>query len=287
MAKGELKIFSEQYNQFIEQFGHLGDSGNDFSIPPWRETPDVILKMITSYEPAIKNQASKVNLQDLRDRNVVNPIFTLFLKQTREFQYLRERSSNLYTRGKVLFRIYYLALANYLISLNLIDSPEDIFYLTPEQVKSLSLNEGKYIDARTVIAKHKLDMECLKNVKLPSVIYGDEPPPMCESDAHILLGVPVSLGVYTGRICVVKSEADFDKLKQGEVLVIPYSDVSWSPIFARAGALISESGGLLSHGSIVAREYNLPAIVSVEHATTLKDGTLVRVDAQQGVIQLI
>jgi pyruvate,water dikinase len=151
----------------------------------------------------------------------------------------------------------------------------------------LFLNKEKSVDARAVVKKHKSEIECLDNVKLPSIIYGDDPPTMCESNASILIGVPVSLGIYTGRVCCVKSEADFGKLKQGEVLVIPYSDVSWSPLFARAGALISESGGLLSHGSIVAREYNLPAIVSVEHATSLRDGTMVRVDAHQGIVQIL
>ena len=77
---------------------------------------------------------------------------------------------------------------------------------------------------------------------------------------------------------------DFNKVQQGDVLVIPYSDVGWTPLFARAGAVVAESGGLLSHSSIVAREYNIPAIVSVSGATQLPDKTLVTVNGHNGEI---
>jgi pyruvate,water dikinase len=79
---------------------------------------------------------------------------------------------------------------------------------------------------------------------------------------------------------------DFTKMEKGDVLIIPYSDVTWAPLFAQAGALISESGGLLSHGSIVAREYGIPAIVGVENAMKIPDGVLVSVDAHQGVVHV-
>ena len=77
---------------------------------------------------------------------------------------------------------------------------------------------------------------------------------------------------------------DFKKVKRGDVLVIPYSDVGWTPLFARAGAVVAESGGLLSHSSIVAREYNIPAVVSVAGATQMQDKTLVTVNGHNGEI---
>ena len=85
---------------------------------------------------------------------------------------------------------------------------------------------------------------------------------------------------------MVKGLGDFHKVIDGCVLVIPYSDVSWTPLFARAGALIAEAGGVLSHSSIVAREYGIPAIVSVPHATRLMDGIEVTVDGYTGNIIL-
>jgi pyruvate,water dikinase len=187
-----------------------------------------------------------------------------------------------------MFRKYYLALGHQLVRNGILDDPEDIFYLSQEQVEQVCNGTvGDGLDARAEVAKHKQDMDQCRDVHLPSVIYGDTPPAVCQPNAKIMPGVSVSLGSYTGKTCVVRDENDFQKLKQGEVLVIPYSDVSWAPLFARAGALISESGGMLSHGSIVAREYNIPAIVSVDQATTLPDGILVTVNAHQGIVQVL
>jgi len=73
-------------------------------------------------------------------------------------------------------------------------------------------------------------------------------------------------------------------MHQGDVLVIPYSDIGWSTLFAQAGAVVAESGGILSHSSIVAREYNIPAVVSVPGACSLADGALVTVDGYKGEV---
>ena len=70
------------------------------------------------------------------------------------------------------------------------------------------------------------------------------------------------------------------------MLAVPYTDVGWTPLFARAGAVVSESGGMLSHSSIIAREYNIPAVLSVQGVTRLKDGTMVTVDGYRGEVIL-
>ena len=97
-------------------------------------------------------------------------------------------------------------------------------------------------------------------------------------------GTPTSRGVYTGPVRVVYGLQDFNKVNDGDVIVIPYSDVGWTPLFSKAGAIIAESGGILSHSSIIAREYNIPAVVSVANACNLEDGTIVIVDGYLGDI---
>jgi pyruvate,water dikinase len=78
--------------------------------------------------------------------------------------------------------------------------------------------------------------------------------------------------------------SEFEQLQQGDVLVIPFSDISWTPLFSKAGAVIAESGGILSHSSIVAREYQIPAVVSVPGAIRLTEGMVVTVDGYRGEI---
>jgi pyruvate,water dikinase len=80
---------------------------------------------------------------------------------------------------------------------------------------------------------------------------------------------------------------DFDKIQQGDVLIIPYSDISWTPVFSKARAVVSESGGILSHCSIVAREYAIPAVVSVKGALRIKDGARIAVDGYKGIVRVL
>ena len=79
---------------------------------------------------------------------------------------------------------------------------------------------------------------------------------------------------------------DFDKIQPGDVLVVPYSDVGWTPMYVKAGAVVAESGGMLSHSSIVAREYGIPAIVSVPGACKLLSEQVVTVDGYQGIVTI-
>jgi pyruvate,water dikinase len=282
-----LDTFLEQFSALLDQFGHLGDSGNDFSIPPWRETPDEVLKMVTDYQPTANFQAPKINLLDLKARRQVTPMFLFFYHRVRNLQLLREKASNLYTRGKVIYRYYFLALGQQFTASGFLDNPEDIFYLSPSQVKQMVHDEDISDVYRSIVDQAKQDMLRLKDVQLPTIIYGEDPPPLtADASTKIMAGISTSIGVYTGPACVVKNMQEFPKLQQGDVLIIPYSDVSWAPLFTRAGALVSEAGGMLSHGSIVAREYNIPAIVSVDMATSIPDGTRLTVDAHNGLVHI-
>jgi pyruvate,water dikinase len=278
--------FLQTFEILLDRFGEFGDSGNDFSKPTWRETPDDLLKIITEDHVQDKDKSGKVRLADLRETNRKNPIFMYVYRRARDYQLLREKSSNLYTKSKMVFRYYFLAIGEHFVRQGLIIQPEDIFYLTPVQVKAAIYNELHSEEIRSIIENHKINMRLCEDKKLPTVIYGDNPPPVLNELGKMLFGVPVSMGYYTGKACVVRKFNEFTKLNKGEVLIIPYSDVTWSPLFARAGALIAESGGLLSHSSIVAREYGIPAIVSVENATTIPDGCSVTVDAHQGIIHI-
>jgi pyruvate,water dikinase len=279
-----IDVFLEMFESLLNRFGHLGDCGNDFSQPPWRETPDVLVKMITEFDYQEHQEHGKLKLADLRERRLVRPMFLHVYNRAREYQLLREKSSNLYTKSKIMFRYYFLAIGRNFVHNGLLTAADDIFYLTPTQVESAISGKLKSDDLIQIVEEHKNNMEHYKDLDLPTVIYGETPPPVCFENTKIFLGVPASVGSYIGKSCVVKNKDDFPKLKKGEVLIIPYSDVSWAPLFAQAGALISASGGLLSHGSIVAREYGIPAIVSVENAMRIPDGHMVIVDAHKGVV---
>jgi pyruvate, water dikinase len=101
----------------------------------------------------------------------------------------------------------------------------------------------------------------------------------------IAQGLGASTGIVTGRVRVLSSTDELDKLEAGEVLVVQHSSPAWSVGMLRAGAIISEFGGIICHAAIVAREMGVPCVVAVEHATSLLvDGMLVYVDGESGTI---
>ncbi len=276
--------FQKQVSDFIEQFGHLSDNGNDFSAIPWRETPDMVLDLVVNFTSSAEDFSAKVSLDDLDLKGFTRSRFMLFYHRAREFHLLRERIGAAYTFGYGLFRYYYLALGSIFVRRGLIDVPVDIFYLRDTEIQHLAKGAKSDFDAHQVIARHQADMDRYTNITLPTVIYGDEPPPVSDASSEKLVGVPTSVGHYTGRVCVVRGIRDFNKVQQGDVLVIPYSEVGWTPLFARASAVVAESGGMLSHSSIIAREYNIPAVVSVAGATRLPNEALVTVNGHTGEV---
>jgi pyruvate,water dikinase len=276
--------FRNEVEVFLGRFGQFSDNGNDFSSTPWRESPDMVLDLIVNFTPAGTSKDGKVCFSDLKLTRAQRMKFGVFYHRARNFRLLREQVSAIYTFGYGLFRYYYLALGERLVQRELLDEPQDVFYMYDSQVRQLAQNEQIDINAREIVAKHKEDIKRFENIALPSVIYGDDPPPIEDPSQEKLVGVPTSIGHYTGMVTVVRGIKDFNKVQQGDVLVIPYSDVGWTPLFARAGAVVAESGGLLSHSSIVAREYNIPAVVSVSGATQLEDQTLVTVNGHNGEV---
>lgn len=266
---------------FIERFGHLSDSGNDFSSVPWREDPDLVLHMIVNYTPPGDESGTSMRLEDLEIPWLQRPLTRWIYRRARSFTAHREAVGSLYTFGYGLFRIYVLALGDRFLKREILASNEDIFYLSFDEVRSIVAGDGE-ADYQGRIAERKEEMEACRHVTLPSVIYGDEAPPVAYEREDALRGTPTSRGQYTGPVTVVHGIRDFDRMADGDVLVIPYSDVGWTPLFARAGAVVAESGGLLSHSSIVAREYGIPAAVSVPGACQLRDNTVVTLDGYRG-----
>jgi pyruvate,water dikinase len=194
--------------------------------------------------------------------------------------------SSTYTRAYGLFRTLFLITGEHLTRMGTLREPDDVFFLTLDEHERLlqGIDSGEITKVQEQIERIKKEMEEFRDISLPSVIYGETPPPIATPDETILHGIPVSPGIFEGELVVVKGYQDFNKPVEGRILVIPFSDVGWTPILSRAGAIVSESGGMLSHASIVARELSIPAIVSIDHACALGDGTIAQLDGFNGTL---
>jgi phosphohistidine swiveling domain-containing protein len=274
--------FCLAFDTLIARFGHLSDSGNDFSAVPWREKPEMILRLIAEYSSHEGAKDGRVRLKDLKIHAPLSIFFEVIYRRARQFRLFREQISSIYTYAYGLFRVYYLALGRKISSNGWVDRPEDVFFLTRSEVRDAVLGIPK--EYRVLVRQRKEEIERCRDVVLPTVIYGDEPPPLEPARGERYTGTPSSRGYHTGPARVVQGISDFHKVCEGDVLVVPFSDVSWTPLFARAGAVVAESGGMLSHSSIIAREYNIPAVVSVSGATRLSDGVLLTVDGYRGIV---
>jgi pyruvate,water dikinase len=196
--------------------------------------------------------------------------------------------SSSYTHSYGLFRDLFLHTGKHLTEMGFLLDPDDVFYLSLDEHEHLlkGMEADMIPEIQQKIKRVKEEMLSYRDITLPSVIYGDTPPPITAPDDTILTGIPTSPGIFTGQVVVVKGYKDFKKDLDGKILVIPFSDVGWTPILSRAGAIVAESGGILSHASIIARELTVPAISSVDHACTLKDGIKARVDGYNGTLSI-
>jgi pyruvate,water dikinase len=210
----------------------------------------------------------------------------LLQRRAREFVNHREAVSFVYTGGYGLFRPYFLEVGRRLSTRGLIEQADHVMYLFADEARAALLDgDDSWIE---VVDARRREMDELADVDMPDLIFGDDFVPARRGAAPIerLEGVATSRGRHRGTLRVVKGIDDAPRVQPGDVIAIPYSDVAWTPLFARAGAVIAEAGGMLSHSSIVAREYRVPCVVSVPGAMRLPDGATVVVDGYTGSIMV-
>lgn len=170
-----------------------------------------------------------------------------------------------------------------------VEEIDDIYYLKLEELKEV-IKTNK-LDYR-MIKKRKEDYEIYRKLTPPRVITSDGEVFYGEYDTKnipegALAGVAVSSGIIEGRARVILRLEDAN-IEAGDILVTTFTDPSWTPVFVSIRGLVTEVGGMMTHGAVVAREYGLPAVVSVENATKLiKDGQRIRINGTEGYVEIL
>jgi pyruvate,water dikinase len=182
-----------------------------------------------------------------------------------------------------------LAEADRLVRADVLGDREDIFYLTLQEFQDVVRTNR--VDEQ-LIAERKDAFRSYQALTPPRVLTSDGEAVAGayrrdDLPAGALTGLPVSAGTVEGRARVILDVADAD-LVAGDILVTAYTDPSWTPAFVAIKGLVTEVGGLMTHGAVIAREYGLPAVVGVEHATRLiRDGQRIRVNGTDGSIEIL
>jgi pyruvate,water dikinase len=179
--------------------------------------------------------------------------------------------------------------AERLVQANVLHEKEDIFYLTFEELQEVvRTNRVDY----GIISKRKDDYKLYEKLTPPRVITSDGEMitghyKREDLPANAIAGLAVSSGLIEGRARVIVNMEDAD-LEEGDILVTAFTDPSWTPLFLSIKGLVTEVGGLMTHGAVIAREYGLPAVVGVENATKLiKDGQRIRVHGTEGYVEIL
>ncbi|WP_448600337.1 PEP-utilizing enzyme, partial [Thermoleptolyngbya sp.] len=291
---------------FLDRFGHRALWEIDPGIARWSEDPTYVLDLIRSYmdAPEDSDQEAQFHRQRVETEAAAADlvarvraakgglrarIFAWQLRCYRELAGLREQPKYEGARMIALARRIWLDAGAELVAKSVLDAAEDVLFLRLDDLLAWEAGcagdlRAKASEARTEYEREKARRAVPRWMTSDGeAIFGVK----SEDSEGVLAGLPVSAGTHEGRVHVILQPAGAS-LKRGEVLVCRGTDPAWTPLFLQAGALVMETGGAVSHGSIVAREYGLPAVAGVAEATTrLQDGQRVRVDGQSGQVVLL
>ena len=183
-----------------------------------------------------------------------------------------------------IFRRALLEAGRRLGTAGVLDTPEDVYHLRLEELEAIAdashLDPSERDRLRDLMRRRAARREELAGVPLidPNLVF----PPLPDDNA-LVTGTPAGGGRVSGAVRVVREPSEFGTLRQGEILVCPATNPSWTPLFQRAAAVVADSGGLGSHAAIVAREYGIPAIMGTGRGTSvLSNGQQVIVDGGSG-----
>lgn len=176
-----------------------------------------------------------------------------------------------------------------LVQKGVVCNKEDVYYLSFEEFReAVRTNRVDY----NIIAKRKEEYETYTKLTPPRIITSEGEVFSGGYDTGnipkgALAGIPASSGTIEGRARVVLRIEDAT-LEEGDILVTTFTDPSWTPVFVSINGLVTEVGGMMTHGSVIAREYGLPAVVGVENATRLiRDGQRIRVNGSEGYVEIL
>ncbi len=303
--------FLKAFDRFLQAYGHRGRYEYDWSLPRYNEDPSLLLQTLRAH---LKDDATEDSAAAAaRQRRDAEQAWTAFearltrwqrwtllpavrrsIAKVKQYYVWREQVRSDLVRVLAHLRSWHLVLADRFVERQWIDTREDYFLLRYSEIAATLHGERDPATLRSIAQDRARERDRLRVLQLPLLMRESELPALMRQAGisggadldRDLTGQAVSAGCVEAEVVVVRDPADFDRMKRGAILVAPATDPSWTPLFTLASGVVVEVGGVLSHASTIAREYGLPALANVKHATRrLRTGERVRLDATNGVIQ--
>ncbi len=299
-------------NEYLNIYGHLGYS-LDYVEPLPVEDPSGLLATLKTMVSDKDYDPKKHEIEAARKREKamqeIEPLlhglqywqFRYRLWFTYRFYYIREEVMFYLTSAWPVLRRIAAELGQRLVDAGTFAFADDVYYCTTAELTEAirAHKENKALpEYKRVAAERRELREARKRLHPPGTIPQEaseidvvrfkETQIRNDPNSDTLRGVPVSPGTVTGPASLIQSPAEFDRMKRGSILVCPMTNPAWTPLFAHAIGLVTDMGGILGHGSIVAREYGIPAVVGTGTITQrVKHGQMIRVDGNDGTVKLL
>ena len=292
---------------YLDKYGMRCVGEIDITRPRWSERPTTLVPMILgnikNFEPGAgerrfeqgrqeawkKQQELLERLRALPDGERKADETKRMIDRVRTFIGYREYPKYGIVSRYFVYKQALLEEAERLVQAHVLREKEDIFYLTFQELHDVVRNN--HVDDQLIVQR-KDAFTWYQALTPPRVLTSDGEAiagayRRDDLPAGALVGLPVSAGTVEGRARVILDMAEAD-LEAGDILVTAYTDPSWTPLFVAIKGLVTEVGGLMTHGAVIAREYGLPAVVGVEHATRLiRDGQRIRVHGTDGYVEIL
>lgn len=296
-AEPQGKAFLVKLREFLASYGHR-ETGSPLlvSLPTWKDAPEPVLGILKGFAAAPPTARDDQPLwEQARDEILTLPAmeiaplraaFLTLLCGARQFPALREDTHFMMTMPMPILRRVLMELGSRLVDAGVLERADDVFHLKLDELERAvatwppppALAEELAATVRQR-AERRADLADMPVVALPAL------PSVQPTGDALVAGTPGSPGVAEGPVRIVRDAAAFGTLQPGEVLVAPYTNPSWTPLFGRAAAVIVDAGSAMSHAAIVAREYGIPAVMGTGDAISrLRDGQRVRVDGTHGLV---
>jgi pyruvate,water dikinase len=288
------RVFLSELQTFLDRYGHREIVLSTVLQPTWKDAPELVLGIVKGLaltEP--RHETGRPAWEVARDTVLAHPLLrfsplrftTLKLLTTaRSLWQIREDTHFDATRILPILRRTLFELGRRLVGAGVLDTPEDVFHLKLDELKRVGGTwppSPELVDElRAIVLRRRERRSALegKPVVDPRLYRHLEP-----GGEALLRGTAGSPGVAEGPVRIIRDSSEFGKLRSGEVLVAPYTNPSWTPLFQRAVAVVVDGGGAGSHAAIVAREYGIPAVMgTIDGTHRLADGQRVRVDGDHG-----
>ncbi len=299
------------FKAYLKEFGHM-IYNLDFANPVGADDPTPTLDTLklflsgegvdphTRQAEAVARRGAATEAIEARRRGWWLNLFRKNLARAQKYAPLREDGLADVGMSYPLLRQMLLVLGGRYVAAGMIEAPADIFWLTQEEVHAAAdkLDRGENLENRLDLVLQRRAIwraarKAAPPLMLPQIkIFGVDLAELKsgarkKGDGQTLKGVAASPGSVTGPACVVHGPEDFGRMNAGDILVAPLTTPAWTPLFARAAGIVTDVGGPLSHGSIVAREYSIPAVLGTGAATTqIVTGQVITVDGSGGIVIL-